>query len=65
MSDLERETLQECEDRCLEMYQECINEIDPDFPAGYAQCQLLHEACLKKCKDAFIGDSKPSDGIVE
>jgi hypothetical protein len=37
-----------CE-QCDEMFQECIGEVDPDFPGGYEVCQLLWDRCKSEC----------------
>lgn len=52
-----------CE-QCDEMFQECTNEVPPDAPAGYLQCQLLWEACKKKCKGTSALTAEEVDRIV-
>ena len=42
-----------CE-HCDEMFQECINEVDPDNPGGYEVCQILWDRCKSQC----VGHSK-------
>ena len=37
-------------DQCDEMFQECISEVDPSAPTGYAVCQLLWDHCKAQCK---------------
>ncbi|WP_156897427.1 hypothetical protein [Kosakonia radicincitans] len=52
-----------CE-QCDEMFQECTNEVPPDAPAGYLQCQLLWEACKRQCKGASALTAEEVDRIV-
>ena len=37
-----------CEN-CDDFFQECIGEVDPDNPSGYAVCQALWDHCKAGC----------------
>jgi hypothetical protein len=37
-------------DQCDFFFQECIGEVDPDFPEGYAICQVLWDSCKSDCE---------------
>src|SRR5262249_11333161 len=39
---------------CDEMFQECMGEVEPDFPAGYAVCQVLWDNCKASCTHAML-----------
>jgi hypothetical protein len=37
-----------CE-QCDEMFQECMLEVDPEYPGGYEVCQILWDRCKAHC----------------
>lgn len=50
--------------QCDEAFQECISEVPPDGPAGYAVCQLLWDDCKKNCSGNSNLTAEDVDKII-